>query len=158
MFECVTRLFLCQLFVTDLGPALVVELVVVAYGCFDLVERFALCDHFFYLSAAGFCVGDSLLDVGFGLDVAVAGDEGVGVEGDDSFGCGDPAFGGSVLLVVDARVGVVGGDDVAGGDDLLGGQVDDEVAAGVRGGPVVELELLAFDGEGFFVFVMTCVG
>ncbi len=76
-----------------LGPALVVELVGVAYGCFDLVERFALRDQLFDLGAAGFCVGDSLLDVGFGLDVAVAGDEGVGVEGGDSFGGGDPAFG-----------------------------------------------------------------
>ena len=32
------------------------------------------------------------------------------------------------------------------------GQIDDEVAAGVRGGPVVELELFAFDGQRFFLF------
>ena len=51
---------------------------------------------------------------------------------------------------MDAWVGVVGGDDVAGGDDLFGGEIDDEVAAGVGGRPVVELELLAFEGEGFF--------
>ena len=72
-FEVRRNLLLCQLFVADLGPALVVELVVVAHGGFDLVEGFTLGDEFFDLSAACFCVGDSLLDVGFGLDVAVAG-------------------------------------------------------------------------------------
>ena len=37
----------------------------------------------------------------------MAGDVGVGVEGGDAFGGGDPALGGAVLLVVDARVAVV---------------------------------------------------
>ena len=111
-----------------------------------------------YLVASGDCVGEPLLDVGFGLDVAVAGDVGVGVEGDDAFGGGDPAIGGAVFLVVDAWVGVVGGDDVAGGYDLFSWEVDDEVAAGVGGGPVVELELDAVDGERLFGFGDELVG
>jgi len=60
------------------------------------------------LIASGYGISNFLFDIGFGLDVAVAGDEDVGVEGDDAFGCGDPALGGSVLLIVDAGVGVAG--------------------------------------------------
>src|ERR1700733_14455545 len=86
-------LFFGQFFVADLGPVFVVELVVVADGGFDVVEGLALRDHLFYLIAAGLCVGDSFLDVGFGLDVAVSGNEGAGVEGGDTFGGFDPAFG-----------------------------------------------------------------
>ena len=86
-------LSLGQLFVTDLRPALVVELVVIANGRFDLLKGFVLCHKLFYLGASGFGIGDSFLDVGLCLDGAVAGDEGVGIEGDDSFCGGDPAFG-----------------------------------------------------------------
>ena len=74
-----------QLFITDLRPTLVVEFVIVADGGFDFFKGFILGYQFFYLRTPSFCVGDSLLDICFGLDVAVARDEGVGIEGDDSF-------------------------------------------------------------------------
>jgi hypothetical protein len=76
-----------------LGPALVVELVVVADGCLDFIEGFALRYKLLDLSPTGFCVSDSLLDIGFGDDVAVARDEGVGVQGGNSFCRFDPALG-----------------------------------------------------------------
>ena len=86
-------LFLCHLFVADLCPAFVGELVVIAQGCLDFVERFALRDHLFYLRASCLGIGDSLLDVSLGLDVAVSGDEDVGVKRDDAFRGRDPALG-----------------------------------------------------------------
>src|SRR5581483_8450057 len=83
---------------------------------------------------------------------------GVGVEAGHAFGGFNPAFGRSVLFEVNERIGTLRGDNVAGEDDLLFGQVDDQVAAGVCGGPMQEGEVDAVDLHRFFILGDQLVG
>ena len=117
-----------------------------AEGGFDFVQRLALLDEASDLGLLLFEGGQQCLDVGFLQRVAVAGDEGVGVQGQDPLEGLDQAERCAALLAVDERVAAYE-DQITDKGDFLAREVDDQVAAGVRRPEVEQLHTDAVDVE-----------